>query len=56
MSTIPPKRTNRLFNDYIPIYSPRTTYSKIKQNDQKMISDMTLNFDNIIISLLKKSF
>lgn len=39
--------------DIVPIYSPRTTYSQIKANDDKMISDMTLNFDKTTIGLLR---
>lgn len=39
--------------DILPIYSPRTSYKKIKNNDDKMIADMTLNFDKVTITLLK---
>jgi hypothetical protein len=39
-----------------PIYSPRTSYKKIKEQDEKMITDMTLNFDKITISMLKEEF
>jgi len=35
------------------IYSPRTSYKKIKEHDEKMIADMTLNFDKLTINLLK---
>jgi len=37
-----------------PIYSPRTTYKKIKEQDEKMIADMTLNFDKLTINMLKE--
>lgn len=39
-----------------PIYSPRTCYKKIKEHDEKMIADMTLNFDKLTINLLKEEF
>lgn len=39
-----------------PIYSPRTSYKKIKEQDEKMIADMTLNFDKLTISMLKQEF
>lgn len=39
-----------------PIYSPRTTYKRIKEQDEKMISDMTLNFDKLTINMLKEEF
>ena len=37
-----------------PIYSPRTTYKRIKEQDERMISDMTLNFDKLTINMLKE--
>lgn len=40
--------------DIYPIYSPRTSYKRIKSNDDKMIADMTLNFDKLTIQLLKE--
>ena len=46
-------RRLRNMMDIQPIYSPRTSYKQIKSNDDKMIADMTLNFDKITIQLLK---
>jgi hypothetical protein len=40
--------------DIVPIYSPRTTFNHIKNNDEKMISDITLNFDKTAIGLLRE--
>lgn len=37
-----------------PIYSPRTTYKRIKEQDERMIADMTLNFDKLTINMLKE--
>ncbi len=37
-----------------PIYSPRSAYKRIKGFDERMIADMTLNFDKNTISLLKE--
>jgi hypothetical protein len=45
-------RKNKNLLDIVPIYSPRTTYYHIKINDEKMMADMTLNFDKITIGLL----
>ena len=39
-----------------PIYSPRTTYKRIKEQDERMIADMTLNFDKLTINMLKEEF
>lgn len=36
-----------------PIYSPRTSYKRIKERDERMIADMTLNFDKLTINMLK---
>lgn len=36
-----------------PIYSPRTSYKRIKEQDERMIADMTLNFDKLTINLLR---
>jgi hypothetical protein len=36
-----------------PIYSPRTTYKLIQDNDKKLLADLTLNFDKFTIDLLK---
>jgi len=47
---------NRNVMDILPIYSPRSSYKKIKNNDDKMIADMTLNFDKLTITLLKEEF
>lgn len=47
------KKTKNLL-DIVPIYSPRTTCNQIKINDEKMISDITLNFDKTTIGLLKE--
>ena len=49
-------RNNRNLNEVNPIYSPRTSYKKIKTRDEKMIADMTLNFDKLTINLLKDEF
>jgi hypothetical protein len=38
------------------IYSPRTSYKRIKEHDEKMIADMTLNFDKLTINMLKEEF
>lgn len=46
-------RKNKNLLDIIPLYSPRTTCSRMKINDERMIADITLNFDKITISLLK---
>lgn len=43
----------RSMMDIHPIYSPRTSYKLIKSRDDKMIADMTLNFDKLTIKLLK---
>lgn len=42
--------------DIVPIYSPRTSYKRIKATDEKMMADMTLNFDKLTINLLKEEF
>jgi hypothetical protein len=47
-----PRRLRNMM-DIQPIYSPRTSYKQIKSNDDKMIADMTLNFDKLTIQLLK---
>lgn len=49
-------RKNRNMYEVMPIYSPRTSYKKIKTRDDKMIADMTLNFDKLTINLLKDEF
>jgi len=49
-------RKNKNLLDIVPIYSPRTACNKNKINDERMIADMTLNFDKITISLLKEEF
>jgi hypothetical protein len=46
-------RKNKNLLDIIPLYSPRTTCNRMKINDERMIADITLNFDKITISLLK---
>jgi hypothetical protein len=46
-------RRLRNMMDIQPLYSPRTSYKQIKSNDDKMIADMTLNFDKVTIQLLK---
>jgi hypothetical protein len=51
-----PTRHMRNMMDIYPIYSPRTSYKQIKTNDDKMIADMTLNFDKLTIQLLKEEF
>lgn len=44
-------------NEYaIPIYTPRTTYNFIRQNDELLLNDLTLNFDPFTISILKNEF
>lgn len=48
------RRQMRNMMDIYPIYSPRTSYKRIKSNDDKMIADMTLNFDKLTIQLLKE--
>ena len=48
------KRSN--ISEVVPIYSPRSTYKRIKTTDEKMIADMTLNFDKLTINLLKEEF
>jgi len=40
----------------VPIYSPRTAYSNIRQNDDLLLSDLTLNFDPFTINVLKSEF
>ena len=37
-----------------PLYSPRTSYKRIKEHDERMIADMTLNFDKLTINMLKE--
>lgn len=39
-----------------PIFSPRTSYKRIKEHDERMIADMTLNFDKLTINMLKEEF
>ncbi len=51
-----PARHARNMMEIYPIYSPRTSYKHIKETDDKMIADMTLNFDKITIQLLKEEF
>ena len=39
-------------NEYaIPIYTPRTTYNFIRQNDELLLNDLTMNFDPFTISI-----
>lgn len=47
-------RSKKNMSEIVPIYSPRTAYKKIKATDEKMIADMTLNFDKLTINLLKE--
>lgn len=49
-------RKKKNLSEIVPIYSPRTSYKKIKSTDEKMIADMTLNFDKLTINLLKQEF
>lgn len=46
-------RKKKNMSEIVPVYSPRSTYKKIKASDEKMIADMTLNFDKMTINLLK---
>lgn len=39
-----------------PIYSPRTSYKRIKEKDERMIADITLNFDKLTINMIKEEF
>ena len=44
-------------NEYaIPIYTPRTTYNFIRQNDELLLNDLTLNFDPFTIRILMNEF
>lgn len=49
-------RKKKNMSEIVPVYSPRSTYKKIKASDEKMIADMTLNFDKMTINLLKQEF
>ncbi|KAL4503262.1 hypothetical protein ABPG72_000868 [Tetrahymena utriculariae] len=49
------KKLNKL-DHTIPIYSPRTTYKNIRQNDEHLLADLTLNFDPFTINVLKNEF
>ena len=49
-------RKKKNMSEIVPVYSPRSTYKKIKASDEKMIADMTLNFDKMTINLLKEEF
>lgn len=49
------KKLNKL-DHTIPIYSPRTTYKNIRQNDDNLLADLTLNFDPFTINVLKNEF
>lgn len=40
----------------LPIYSPRTAYKKILESDDRLLSDITLNFDKFTINLMKNEF
>lgn len=40
----------------VPLYSPRTTYKQILQNDENLLADLTLNFDPFTINVLKNEF
>lgn len=55
MSTSGSKKLNKL-DHTVPIYSPRTTYKFILQNDENLLADLTLNFDPFTINVLKNEF
>lgn len=40
----------------IPIYTPRSAYNFIRQNDELLLNDLTLNFDPFTINVLKSEF
>lgn len=40
----------------IPIYTPRSAYNFIRQNDELLLNDLTLNFDPLTIKVLKAEF
>lgn len=40
----------------LAIYTPRTAYKSILENDEQLLSDITLNFDRYTISTLKSEF
>lgn len=42
------KKLNRI-DHTIPLFSPRSTYNLIRQNDENLLSDLTLNFDPFTI-------
>lgn len=38
----------------LPLYSPRTTYKTIIESDERLLSDISLNFDKCVIGVIKK--
>lgn len=40
----------------MPLYSPRTTYKTVIESDERLLSDISLNFDKYIIGIMKKEF
>jgi hypothetical protein len=40
----------------VPLYSPRTSYKTILESDERLLSDISLNFDKYIIGIMKKEF
>ena len=49
--------SENLNSDYsIPIYTPRTSFHLILQNDLDLLNDLTLNFDPFTIQILKNEF
>ena len=55
MSNNTGKKLNKL-DHTVPIYSPRTTYKLVLQNDENLLADLTLNFDPFTINVLKNEF
>ena len=49
--------SENLNSDYsIPIYTPRTSFHIILENDLDLLNDLTLNFDPFTIQILKNEF
>jgi hypothetical protein len=40
----------------IPLYTPRTSYKAIIESDERLLSDISLNFDKYMIGIMKKQF
>ena len=43
-------------NFSLPIYTPRTSFNLIRENDEYLLNDLTLNFDPFTIKILKAEF